>query len=501
MKPLFLLLACVWAQQLNLGWVYVTDDRGPDDEVAQGDVNYMGFNKDNELYAEVTWSWDDTLYPGKNSGDGCSLWDLNKNGNADFALCVRINSDASGVVTQTLTQLFDCRDTRNTACPIDGQPGFNDPTNHSRMISTEPSGPRLKSTCYINFMVDPFAGVASHSGEQNATHDTRAVCRLYYDELTEAGVIQPGDPQLLNVCTYPSSSPTSDEKDCVVTAGSGFLVINKWTNQASACSTYPAFGFACGGNLPEARCTLSNCSSAVRETWNFTYRSSTKTATTSVSGWGWSPLTILPAATYSVLENTPPAGWVQVGFRCVDNQTNPNSVVISSGQTLVCYYVNFLGNLSTFVQLYGNFSAGTSNITLDQYVPPRTFAPTASTPTPACPAAVDTYFRTCLDADFVGACGPTCLAAANSLQTAYVGTTVAFQDRCIGEFNTAAGLILSVSTMNTISSRINAVPEKPLCTNGNAVVTLAPSIQSAQQNSGCPAVASFAFLGLLFLFH
>jgi len=220
-----------------------------------------------------------------------------------------------------------------------------------------------------------------------------------------------------------------------------------------------------------------------------------------VNGWGFGPLTILPADTYSVLENTPPAGWVQIGFRCADNQTNPNAVVIHSGQTLVCYYVNFFGNLSTFIQLYGNFSAGTANITLDEFVPTRTFAPTpALAPTAACPAAVDTYFRTCLDADFTGSCRPTCLTAANNLQTAYVGSTVAFQDKCIGEFNTASGLLLSVATMNIISLRINAVPQQPLCSNGNAIVTLAPSVQSASQ-SGCPAVVGSAFLGLLFLFH
>jgi len=358
----------------------------------------------------------------------------------------------------------------------------------------------LKSRCWVDFMPDPFAGVASHAGEQNPINDTRAFCRLYYDQLKQGaypnGAIQPGDPQLLNVCTYPSSSPTSNQKDCVVTAGSGFLVVNKWTNQASNCSTYAAIGLACGVNNPETNYVLYYCTGVPKVSWNFTYTSGTTTKTSSVYGWGWTPLVILAANTYSVKEQpTLPTGWVQIGFRCVDNQTNPNAVVISSGQTLVCYYVNFYGTVAQFVAAYGNFSNGSSTIVLDQYVPPRTFAPTPLTPTPACPTSVDPFFRACQDSDFVTNCTSACTLASNNLAADFALTTVAFQDRCIGDFNTINGLILTVTTMNIISSRITSA--QPVCINGNTIRSLAPT---ATASSAYPVAAS-AFLVLLSFFH
>lgn len=481
---LSLFLLAVEAQQQNLGWVYITDDGGPDDMAAQSDMTRMGFNKDNAEYAEVMWTWDDTLYPGKNSGDGCSLWDLNKNGKADFALCVRINTDATtGQVTQTLTQLFDCRDTQQLNCPTDSQPGYVDAANHSHMFPTSNgAGPRLKSFCWIDFMTDPFANYTGRSGQQNTTHDTRAFCRIYYDEMKQGaypnGVIQPGDPQLINVCSYPSSEPTSNFKDCVVAVDTGFLVINKWTNQVSKCPTYQGYGGACGLEGAEISCTLYNCSGVNLTQWNFTVTRGSVSKTASVKGWGWTPLMGLPAATYSVSEGTLPNGWVQIGFRCTDNQTNPNAVVISSGQTLVCYYVNFEGNLSTFEEIYGNVTNGTfGNLTLDTYVPDRTFAPTPSgAPTASCPPVIGELFANCTDADFASGCSASCLSAARDVEEAFAGMGVGFQDVCVGNYNSFAR-VFSSATMNALSIRINA--QTPLCSNEGPTTSSAFALLSS----------------------
>jgi len=484
---LLALLALVNAQQLNLGWTYLIDDGGPDDVVAQSDVNYMGFNKDAADYALVSWSWDDTNYPGKNSGDGCSLWDLNKNGNADFALCVSVQTDPVTLqVSQTSTQLFACADTRFLTCPQECngcQPGYTVSTlNHSNMYPTATGtvGTVLKSYCWVDFMPDPFVNYSSHViNAQNYTTDTRATCKLYYDELKKGvypnGAIMPGDPQLINVCSYPSASPTSNQKDCVVTGGSGFLIINKWVNTAANCTTYQAQGLACGGGNPEAFCTLYNCTGVPKVQWNFTYASTVispaVTKTSSIYGWGWSPIVAMPAATYSVSEGTLPSGWVQIGFRCADNQTDPLKVVVASGQTLVCYFVNYFGTKQQFTNTYGPVTNGSfGNITLDQYVPPRTYAPTPQgAPTPACPTtSLSTFFTTCTDLDFANAaqCSPTCLNAANALQLALGPSPVAVQDTCTGQYNTDNGLPLSSLTMNLISIRIDSL--QPICSSGNA---------------------------------
>jgi hypothetical protein len=324
---------------------------------------------------------------------------------------------------------------------------------------------------------------------------------LYYDELKQGdypnGVIQPGDPQLINVCSYPSSSPTSNQKDCVVLEGAGFLVVNKWTNQAQGCPTYTAYGLACGGNNGEAQCTLFNCT-VPKTTWNFTYTSGVMKKNATVFGWGWTPLTTLAASTYNVSEGNLPAGWIQVGFRCVDNQTNAGAVVISSGQTLVCYFVNFFGDLATFEATYGPVSQGNfGNITLDEYIPPRTYSPTpVPAPTAACPLSLAGVFTSCDDSDFAAgaACSNGCVAAVNTLQTEFSGLSVATQDSCLGNYNTNNGLLLSTATMNVISGRITATPAQPICTNGNALPP--PPAASAAHR-----VVGSVLLTLLYLFY
>jgi len=500
--------ALILAQQLNLGWTFITDTGGPDDEVAQADVNFMGFNKDNPDYAEVAWSWDDTSFPGANTGDGCSLWDMNKNGLADFALCTSIQSSSAGQVNQIQTQLFDCKDTKELTCPFTAQPGITDPVNASMMLP-QTGKPRLKSFCKIDFVADPFMNVKSHqSGQQNSTADTRAICRLYYDELKQGpypGVLQNGDPQLINVCTYPSSQPNSNFKDCIVDPGTAFLVLNKWTNTAANCALVNKTGFACPPyDNGETRCTIYQCNNVPHVTWNFTYTGTGVNIQKQVFGWGWTALTPLAPQTYKVTEDAVmPQGWINIGFTCADGQNNPNAVILKAGQTLACYYLNYFGNYSSFVAEYGavNTSKGIlGNLTLDTYSPNRTDAPTMAgyvPPTPACPASSDTtlanFYSTCHETDFYNAqCSPSCLPVAQQVQTTFTGTSADNFVTCVNDYNTNHGVIFSSAAMDLINTRIAGT--SPICSNGNLIVSLAPT------SSATCASASVSLLAVILLF-
>jgi hypothetical protein len=205
-------------------------------------------------------------------------------------------------------------------------------------------------------------------------------------------------------------------------------------------------------------------------------------------------LTILSAQTYAISEGTLPAGWIQVGFRCVDGQLNPAAVVISSGQTLVCYFVNFFGTLSTFVQIYGNVTNGTfGNITLDEYIPPRTFSPTpVPPPTASCPASLPSVFTACQNSDFAegASCSANCVTAVDTYQAEAASSTVAAQDACLGTYNTDHGQPFSTFTMNVISGRVTATPQQPLCTNAKPIPA-----------SACHVSGSLLLLTLLYLFQ
>jgi hypothetical protein len=142
------------------------------------------------------------------------------------------------------------------------------------------------------------------------------------------------------------------------------------------------------------------------------------------------------------------------------------------------------------IQVFGN-------ITLDEYIPERTYSPTpVPAPTASCPALIADAFSACRNVDFLNgaACSPTCVAATNSLQAAFSGATVAFQDSCMGAYNTDNGLPYSTATMNIISGRITATPQQPICTNG-----LAPAPLPAA--SGAHRVMGSVLLPLLYLFY
>jgi hypothetical protein len=253
--------------------------------------------------------------------------------------------------------------------------------------------------------------------------------------------------------------------------GSGFLVVNKWTNQQQQCIPYQATDFNCPPyTFREVICTLYNCTSN-KVTWNFTYTSGSVTKKSSVQNFGFAAAVPLTANTWSVQENNPmPSGWVNIGFRCSDNQTNRDAVIIRSGVTVVCYFINYFGTVQQYIAEYGgNPSTGDyGNITLEDYAPNRTYAPTpVPAPTPQCPVDVSFVITSCGSIDFTDpTCRESCSLLAQSAEALFAQNAVspAVREQCFITENIKQGLRLSAAAMTRISERVNALVS--ICPNG-----------------------------------
>ena len=229
------------------------DQNGPDDVPSQSDLNSMGFDtshldEDDPFYS-IQFSFDDTDYPGGNTGDACALIDSDGDSNVDFAFCSQIGDpDADGTVDYLASFLYDCKDTKNNRCFTsggggDGSAGLiaqSDPTdtdgdgipdNPFTLAVDEngvPLATPLDSGATMQILAtDPFSADGGHLGEQDPINDAVILVTLFTDELTEKDGDVLGNANLTNVCTFPSPQANSDDKDCVVNPGSAFLKIVK----------------------------------------------------------------------------------------------------------------------------------------------------------------------------------------------------------------------------------------------------------------------------------
>lgn len=167
--------------------VCTQDQQGANDEPGQKDLTLMCHQSANlPQKLEVEWNWDDTSWPGNNTGDACSLYDTDSNGNANYALCVTVGGNPASLSNQ---RLFSCDDGSNNKC--------SGPTN----ITPGAFGPCLASVENS----DPF-----HSGDAYP-NDTHAWCNIW---LSQYGL--PATLQLIDVCSYPSQQPNSDPSDCIL---------------------------------------------------------------------------------------------------------------------------------------------------------------------------------------------------------------------------------------------------------------------------------------------
>ena len=202
--------------------VTAVDDAGPDDEPGQKDlsglsVNYGDPGADS---IDVTWNWDDTSTSGANTRDGCSLFDTDGDGFANFSLCLTVNADDT-----TTQSLYVCTaDSRTDRCGGPSQAG----SMGSTITFSEPANS------------DPFGPTGS---DADPAHSQNNDCSTFNECITVDGVATAdvdlsdfGDPtsaKLINVCSYPSREPNSDPSDCVFEPNNGFLTIIKTVDDAT----------------------------------------------------------------------------------------------------------------------------------------------------------------------------------------------------------------------------------------------------------------------------
>lgn len=176
------------------------DVAGPDDEAGQKDLSKMCVDYANlPSSISVLWNWDDTAWPGGNTGDACSLYDTNENGLADYSLCVIVEGNPA---VYAATVLYSCGDESAYKCT---QP------------TTEIPSPASVCDAAVQAGIDPFSSDPAHTGnvcKQTTgclSDDTVANCLV---EMSDVGGV--GVAELIDVCSYPSSEPNSDPSDCII---------------------------------------------------------------------------------------------------------------------------------------------------------------------------------------------------------------------------------------------------------------------------------------------
>ncbi len=311
------------------------DADGPDDVPAQTDVSQLGFDDSHLLdsgFYVAQMQFDDTAYPGGNSGDGCIFFDSDDAGGfTDFAVCGSfIQNTDTGVVELQSAALYDCKGSEpnndeGKRCGFTG--GGGDGSNGiiaqdldgDGIFESDGDGNLLvtpyDTTCSLNTTAqDPFNEVGTHntSGEQDPITDTQLTCIIYADELVELDGDIPSGIAISNACSFTSPDPSSESKDCVVGAGDGFLQIVKNT---------------IGGD----------------ETFNFTIDGDPFTSITTVGGTGSTIFLAVPGDTLLNLAEVVPADWQLTNATC-DNGDSPSSLTVASATTVVCTFTNQLLN-------------------------------------------------------------------------------------------------------------------------------------------------------------
>jgi hypothetical protein len=171
---------------------FVDDVQGANDEPGQKDLTAQASAfHEGSFYS--AWKWDDLSWSGKNTGDGCSLFNSGGNaGNVDFAVCATIGGQTPTLQTVVVYACSDGRPDRCTTPEVIG-------------TFTTTSSPTAGSFCKLtNGAPGQFGGT-----------DTQIVCNV---SALAAAVGEPAlaGTNLLNTCSYPSREPNSDPSDCVL---------------------------------------------------------------------------------------------------------------------------------------------------------------------------------------------------------------------------------------------------------------------------------------------
>jgi len=176
-------------------FTYVGDDAGADDEPGQKDLTAQSSDADGGFFY-TSWKWDDTSWSGKNTGDGCSLFDTDNDDLTNYALCATIGGGNGPAAVQLLSfRLYLCSDGRADRC-----------TNPEELVGIV--GADAANYCTI---------LDNTTGQFGGT-DTGIVCNISAIAAeADPPITVVGSGTLLNTCSYPSREPNSDPSDCVLT--------------------------------------------------------------------------------------------------------------------------------------------------------------------------------------------------------------------------------------------------------------------------------------------
>jgi hypothetical protein len=204
----------------------VNDIDGANDQPGQKDLTRFCLDTAGlPVTLTVGWNWDETSWPGANTGDACALFDNDGNGNVDYSACVTVGGTPAAL---QVFGIYSCGDASPDRC-----------TQPTALVP----GP-YQSSCTVSITGDdPFPAGADFPNDTNTT------CVLY---TTEAGG---SSATLLDVCSYPAIPPNSDPSDCIETTIPSSVELSQLSAEPEAGAALPAaaglvvLALAMGGGL------------------------------------------------------------------------------------------------------------------------------------------------------------------------------------------------------------------------------------------------------------
>ncbi len=176
----------------------ILDTGGCDDHPGQKDVILSGLAINNPILYYL-FVFDETGLSGMNTGDGCWLFDLDSDGNADKAFCFTLRGNPFTLMAADV-KFYDCGDTQPDRC-----------TSAVEVVVTS-------LNCALHNPAAEIPGFECGNG------DTAAVeCSL--DVTEEVGWMM-GQIFLLASCSYPSQIPNSAPSDCVVEFSDAIFIVD-----------------------------------------------------------------------------------------------------------------------------------------------------------------------------------------------------------------------------------------------------------------------------------
>ena len=183
------------------------------------------------------WNWDETTLTGSGqSGDACSLYDTDDDGNVNRAVCVSWDDG---------TRL---RAVRVFACAKDTRPDNCDDATLLNHCSSDASAPCMQdSDCTVGAtcqLYSPSTGLAvgtpgtrctltlasddPFADDDSYPNDAQAICGV------DLGDFEASEAKLVDACSYPSASTPSSASDCILAKQ---CTLDSQCNDGNTCTT------------------------------------------------------------------------------------------------------------------------------------------------------------------------------------------------------------------------------------------------------------------------